>query len=141
MKLSDYDKVFQDFSDRASDVARKAAFAGIAIAWIFKSEANQIGPSFIWPSLFIVASLLLDFFQYVSGAIIWERITKKREDELRVDPDWGGGERFDEEKEFTVNKWAITIIDCFWYPKIVAMIIAYTLLGIELTRLVWPDTC
>ena len=74
MKLSDYKQAYYEFSGKASDVARNAAFAGIAIVWIFKFESEPIPriPSQLYlPTALFVISLGLDLLHYISGGLIW----------------------------------------------------------------------
>jgi hypothetical protein len=88
MKLSAFKKDYQWFSDKASDLARHLAFAGIAVIWIFKTEGKQI-PSIpaglMLPLILFALALALDLLHYIVATIIWgsfhryhEKIMKKK---------------------------------------------------------------
>ena len=74
MKLSDYRNTYYEFSGKASDVARKLAFAGIALIWIFKIEAKptpKIPDQLLLPSALLALTLAFDLLQYISATCIW----------------------------------------------------------------------
>jgi len=77
MKLSIYRQQYYDASGMASTVSRQAAFAGIALIWIFKAQdaaqpATIVLPNeLIMPSLAFIISLAFDLLQYVLGAAVW----------------------------------------------------------------------
>jgi hypothetical protein len=74
MKVKDYKRDYQEFSGKLSDNARKLAFAGIAIVWIFKQEKESI---FILPHLLKLAMLMFvitlsfDLLQYIYQTLTW----------------------------------------------------------------------
>ncbi len=74
MKRSSVDDEDKFYSGKTSDVVRQLALLGYAIIWVFKLDTSS-GPAvpreFQLPALFLALSLLLDFVQYVSGAIGW----------------------------------------------------------------------
>jgi hypothetical protein len=84
MNLSDYKQDYYAHSGSASDVTRQAAFAGIALVWIFNSKANEtitLPESLLWPTLFLIACLACDLLHYISSAAIWglfHRIKEKQ---------------------------------------------------------------
>ena len=92
MKLSEYKSEYQDFSAKASDRARVASFAGIAIIWLFKkvdaSGEIHIDVDLLWPLVMFVSAIVSDLFQYISGYGIWyfvyryneKKLTKNNED-------------------------------------------------------------
>lgn len=74
MKLAGFRADYYKLSGKASDVARKLAFAGIAIVWIFRAGegSNFKVPHGLLLPLFVFAiTLALDLLHYVAGAIIW----------------------------------------------------------------------
>lgn len=73
MKLSDYKKDYQEFSGKASDVARQLAFAGIVLIWIFRVEgpqAQRLPEQLLLPSALLVLALGADLLQYILSTII-----------------------------------------------------------------------
>ncbi|HBG06924.1 MAG: hypothetical protein A2075_12555 [Geobacteraceae bacterium GWC2_58_44] len=74
MKLSDYRETYYEFSGKASEVARKLAFAGIALVWIFKTSdapTPKIPKELILPTGLLVLTLVFDLFQYIAATAIW----------------------------------------------------------------------
>lgn len=95
MKLSEYKKEYQDFSRLASERSRVAAFAGIAIVWLFREIDNSgkihLSDEMLLPLLMFVWAILLEFFQYLLGAFIWFCVFKYFENSLAdktKDPDF-----------------------------------------------------
>lgn len=92
MNLSDYRGTYYGFTGSASAVTRQAAFAGIAIVWIFNDrtgDAIRLPAELLWPTLFLVACLACDLLQYALSAAIWgyfhrwhERKGTKETDEI-----------------------------------------------------------
>jgi len=65
MKLSEWRNEYLDTSAVVSKLTRQLAFAGIAIVWIFKVNENgvvRMPNQLVWPTNFLCATLLLDFF-------------------------------------------------------------------------------
>lgn len=74
--IAGYQAEYQWHSSKASDVSRQLGFAGIAIIWLFKTQAA--GSSTITmpavldlPLALIVLSLSLDLFQYIWQSLLW----------------------------------------------------------------------
>lgn len=91
MKLSEYRKIANDYTAKASEITRQLNLGGIGIVWLFKSsESGPLLERFlIFPLIFLSLALLLDLIQYVIGGLTW--ITFFREHEKNVglgsDPD------------------------------------------------------
>lgn len=74
MNLSGYRETYYGFSGSASAVTRQAAFAGIALVWIFNTRGDEtitLPQELLWPTLFLVACLACDLLQYIYSAAIW----------------------------------------------------------------------
>ena len=74
MKLSDFRQSYYDFSGASSAVTRQAAFAGIALVWIFNSKSKEgilLPEPLLWPTLFLIACLACDLLHYILSAAIW----------------------------------------------------------------------
>ena len=74
MKLSAYKEDYYWYSGKASDVARKIAFAGIALIWVFKMDADpvpRIPADLLLPAALLAIALGLDLLHYMAGAGIW----------------------------------------------------------------------
>jgi len=74
VRLSDYKKDFHDFSAKASDVARSAAFAGIALVWVFRLDSKPVlnlPRGLLAPVALFALGLALDLLHYVTAAAIW----------------------------------------------------------------------
>lgn len=90
MKLSDYRDAYYTHSGTASSVARQAAFAGIALIWIFNSKTGDeilLPVQLLWPTLFLIVGLGLDLLQYVVASAIWGVFHRIKEKELGAIPD------------------------------------------------------
>ena len=74
---------YGEYSKQASANVRQLGLAGVALIWLFRVSMD--GTSIIFPSLllwagvFIIAALLLDFFQYAAGAAVWGRFHRVKE--------------------------------------------------------------
>ena len=65
-------EIWEQYSNFAIDLsnnARKLAFGGAAIAWIFKTEENTFSISVLCALFFIIVFFILDIIQYLIGAI------------------------------------------------------------------------
>src|SRR5947207_208420 len=85
MKLSDYKEEYYEFSKLASENARKAAFAGIAIVWIFRVTSGatpQIPRGFLGPVICFVVAIGVDLLHYILGSVIWGRFHAYHEGKL-----------------------------------------------------------
>lgn len=78
MKIQEILDTSYEASDKASNLSRQLAFAGIAIIWIFrvgtKSGGVQFSEELLLPLYCFVAGLALDLGQYVYKAIIWSAL-------------------------------------------------------------------
>ena len=78
------EEAYEDRSKQASDLCRQLAFAGIALIWVFRIErgaSKTLDPGLVWPAIFIVCTLALDFLHYVSATLLWgahRRVWEKR---------------------------------------------------------------
>ncbi len=91
MKLSEYRKTYYDLSAKASDVARQLSFAGLAIIWIFKTDARPIPiipQTLVIPAGFFVCALASDLLQYIIATSIWGSFHWwKEKNKKEADPD------------------------------------------------------
>ena len=86
MKLSDYLDNFYIASGKASDVARTAAFAGIALIWVFKIDTRgepSLPIGLLIPTIFFASALVFDLLQYVLSTIIWGSFHRYHEKRLK----------------------------------------------------------
>jgi hypothetical protein len=79
MKRSDVNEEDKFYTGKASEVVRQLALLGYALIWLFKRD-TPAGPTipieFQASAFFLTLALLLDFIQYVSGAIGWPLYNK-----------------------------------------------------------------
>ncbi len=74
MKLSEYKSEYYEYSEKASDVARTAAFAGIALVWVFKIDGQPIPKlpkELLLPTALFALAIGCDLFQYITATAIW----------------------------------------------------------------------
>ena len=63
-----------EFREKAGDIARQVAFAGLATIWIFRldSVATTLLPTeLVRPAALLVLTLAFDLLEYVAGTLIW----------------------------------------------------------------------
>ena len=91
MKLKEIREAYYGYSGSASSVSRQAAFAGIAVIWVFKHQENgafAIPSELAFPLLMFMSSLAADLFHYIAGSIIWGKLN--RDKEKKYGPDFEG---------------------------------------------------
>ena len=118
MKLKDCRETFYEFSGKLSDNARKLAFAGIAIVWIFKQEENgsyTIPDALKTAMLMFVVSLSLDLLQYIYQTIVWGSFHTYQENKLK----------HDEKADFLAPRIFKNIANVIFWSKVIALVIGY----------------
>ena len=101
------------YTAKTSDVARQLAFAAIAVVWLFKSEVagRSIVPAKLLRSAeWAVASLALDFAQYVYGCFVitlYLAITKKHDERPKPGR-------------------ILSIASVLFWAKIICLVVSYT---------------
>ena len=121
MKLSEYKNEYYVHTGSASSVARQAAYAGIAIIWIFAiKNGNSISlpKELLTPTIFFITGLSFDLLQYVMQSLIWGLFHRKKEKELGPHSDL----EIDAPAYFN---WPTLF---FFWGKLTTIIIAYWLL-------------
>jgi hypothetical protein len=105
-------------SDKASEINRNLAFAGIAIIWLFKIDSDGgrqiVPPELFLPGLLLVIGLAFDLLQYVIKSELWYRLARKHEKAGKT--------------EFHVFPWVNYPGDTLYWLKIIATDSAYALL-------------
>jgi hypothetical protein len=120
---------YEQRSQKASEIARQLAFAGIAFVWVFSGGNTSTGVRIHIPSdllrvgLVLVAALTLDLLQYVWGAGSWGVFRRVHEKRIRK------GTEADDFLAPPIMNWPA--IGCFWL-KLSAVSAAYVFLGIAL---------
>jgi len=121
VKLSQARESYYFNSGTASSVARQAAFAGIAVIWVFnlptKQTAIAIPQQLQVVALLLVVCLVLDLLQYVTSSIVWAVFSRILE---RKHP-----HRLSENPEMNAPPYLNWPgLACFW-GKLLILIIAY----------------
>jgi hypothetical protein len=125
MDLADVQHTYEVASAKASDIARQLAFAGVAIVWLFSGATStdqlRVTGRLLAAGLFLVIALALDLFHVVYRAAAWGiygRVLERRGGSRDVDaPAW-------------INWPSIGLFS----GKLVALVIAYVLIGIYLVQ-------
>lgn len=125
MRLSQARESYYSSSSTASAVARQAAFAGIAVIWIFNTPAKKaiiaIPPPLQMVALLLVICLALDLLQYVFASIVWgafSRILERRQ-----------SHRLSEDPEMSASPYLNwPCLACFW-GKLLFLVAAYVCLA------------
>jgi hypothetical protein len=118
MKLKDCRETFYEFSGKLSDNARKLAFAGIAIVWIFKQGENglySIPGALRTAMLMFVVSLSLDLLQYIYQTIVWGSFHTYKENPLK----------HDENADFLAPTTFNNVANVIFWSKVIALVIGY----------------
>lgn len=76
MPLSKAESAKDDYSGKASAIARQLAFAGIALVWLIRTgKEDTVGVTWddrlLWPLAAFALTLFFDFMQYVVSAMVW----------------------------------------------------------------------
>ena len=82
MNLREAKSAYEELSAKASDVIRQLSLAGIALIWIFRTNADQtptLHQDLLRGALFITVALACDLLQYLIGTLIWFRYFRYRE--------------------------------------------------------------
>lgn len=122
MKLSGLRNEYLISSSEVSKLVRQLSFAGVVIAWVFKSSDSgmvKLPNPLIWPLAFFCITLMLDFFQNFIRAEIWRIFCRREELKLTDAP---------EDPDVTAPVWLPRIIRLFYYTKIGTLIASYIML-------------
>lgn len=79
MNLAYIRESFDTFFNKAGELSRQLAFAGIAIIWIFKTDEHtgiKIPGDLYTPLSLFCVGLLADLFQHLYGAVAWGIVLK-----------------------------------------------------------------
>lgn len=122
MKLSSYRQDYYGYSAAASNVGRQAAFAGIALIWIFKVDGGATSVALprelMIPTIGFIVALSLDLLHYVTATAIWGFYCRYKEKEFGP----GNDEEFHAPAYFNMPA-----LLCFW-GKLIAVMAAYAFL-------------
>lgn len=70
---------YKEYSQTVSDIARRFAFAGIAICWLFKDSDTKF-PAIVFSALlFFVIFFIIDLLQYLISTILLRFWMRKQE--------------------------------------------------------------
>ena len=88
MTLDDLWNDVRQLTGKLSDVARQAAYAGLAVIWIFKtSDAGKyhLDPGLKWAGALFVTALACDMAQYAVASVLRWRYARAQETAKGVD--------------------------------------------------------
>jgi len=88
MTLDDLWSDVRELSGKLSDVARQAAYAGLAVIWIFKTgdaAKYHLDRSLGWAGALLVLALAVDLAQYASNIALRWRNARREEKARGVD--------------------------------------------------------
>lgn len=124
--LKDYKKDYYYFSQKAGDIVRQLAFAGVAVIWIFRvteSDKNIIPDELLYPLGAFCVCLLFDILHYSWSAFIWGAFHRIKESKVLA------GELKDE--KILAPAWFNLPANILFWGKILIVIFGYTLLITE----------
>lgn len=88
MTLDDLWSDVRELTGKLSDVARQAAYAGLAVVWIFKTgdaATYHLDRSLIWAAALLALALAFDLAQYAANVVLHWRNARREEDARGVD--------------------------------------------------------
>jgi hypothetical protein len=122
MKITAFRKNYTEyFSQKASDVTRQFAFAGIALVWIFKigGDNPKLPDELIVPTFWFAVTLALDLFHYAFATIFWSVFCRYHEKKglkkKKPDPD----------PDVIAPRWINWPTNFFFYSKLSSIVIGY----------------
>ncbi|MFD6970589.1 hypothetical protein [Streptomyces sp. NPDC059949] len=93
MKLEDARTAYYDASDKASEISRSLALAGIGIVWLLAGGLTASGIKLtqdeLWALILLAASLSFDLAQYLYKTIAWSSWARSKEAGAPPDGDVG----------------------------------------------------
>lgn len=113
-------EVYDYHTETLSTISRQLGLAGLAIVWIFKTEAAgnyEVPAELVWPTIFLVGGLATDFLHYLVASEIWKFYARRKENAGIPQTD-----------EFLVSSKINLPINLLFYTKLVFTIVAYALL-------------
>jgi hypothetical protein len=122
MTLDDLWSDVREYTGKLSDVARQAAYAGLAVIWIFKTgDAGKyhLGPSLVWAGALFVTALGCDMAQYAVAIVL--RWRHARHIETIKGVDYSGKELG---LPARINRWPYALFGM----KVVVVAIGYAML-------------
>ena len=128
MKLSEYAKRYEGFTEKASNCARKLAFAGIALIWIYKIEVKsvpKIPQELVFPLILLALTLALDLLQYIMASFVWWAFYCYKERKLYKE---GKLDDPSADPEFDAPAWMPWLQDVLFIFKLCTIISAYLLI-------------
>lgn len=84
MSLEQFREARDVFSSAASASARRLAFAGIAIVWLFRTGegmGSKLPDPLLLPVLLFAATLALDLLHYLVATVIWSVFCRLKENQ------------------------------------------------------------
>jgi len=88
MTLDDLWSDVRELTGKLSDITRQAAYAGLAVIWIFKTgDAGQyhVARSLVWAGALLALVLALDLAQYVASVALRWRNARREEEARGID--------------------------------------------------------
>jgi hypothetical protein len=88
MTIDDLWSDVRELTGKLSDVARQAAYAGLAVIWIFKTgdaAKYHLDRSLGWAGALLVLALAFDLAQYVGNIVLRWRNARREEKSRGVD--------------------------------------------------------
>ena len=126
MDLDKFRDAYYDYTNKASDAARKLSFAGIAIIWVFRAGdglASKLPEPLLWPILLFATALGSDLLQYVWGGLAWSIFCRMKEKgHSPVDAD------------MNAPAWINWPTNVFYYLKIGLVVVGYAMMIAFLAR-------
>ena len=133
MKIKDYKKAYEGFSDKLSEITRYLSFMGFGVIWILIGGLDGFNQSFIPPLLKWVLALLVlfqifDILHYLYQTITWYNHFKRLENEHGTTCK---RDDFAAPDKYANRAW------CIYWAKIAIVIAAFILLLIYIIGIIF----
>lgn len=113
---------YKEYSQTTSEIARKFAFAGVAICWFFKLEDNKFPQIVLYALLLLVVFFISDLLQYLISSFLYKWWIRKEEIKK-----WEQTGKI--EGEFFNPNWIDIPAYIFFISKITLLLVSYILIG------------
>lgn len=128
MRLQESREIYAALTQKASEVSRQLAFAGIGIVWVFKgsnTSSVMIPKDLAWPAIAAILALFFDFLHYFLSSALCGTYHRRKVRQFALN----------EEKDFYPPRIVILPGELFFWCKLIATGAAYVGLGLYAKRL------
>jgi hypothetical protein len=116
---------YREYTRDITEHARTLGFAGVAICWLFKTDALVFPSLIYWALLFFIGYFVADFLLPLAGAVTLKLFTEAQEKRL-----WAEKRNLD--GEIQKPRWVDLPVFYFFTAKCVLLLAGFVPVGCEL---------